>query len=149
TTEYETYTYDGEGNRLSKTESRAVKSVNETTGEITTTWEETGRTCYVMDTSGGYAQVIAELDENKEVKVIYTRGDGIISREEKSENGESRFRFYLSDGHGDVRQLTDETGEYYDEGTGLLLRSYVYIMYFYKSTVIISLSYGLNSDIRN
>ena len=144
----ETYTYDGEGNRLSKTESRAVKSVNETTGEITTTWEETGRTYYVMDTSGGYAQVIAELDENKDVKVIYTRGDGIISREEKSENGESRFRFCLSDGHGDVRQLTDETGavtdsyrynsygeleeaegntenpylytgEYYDEGTGL------------------------------
>ena len=144
----ETYTYDGEGNRLSKTESKAVKSVNETTGEITTTWEETGRTYYVMDTSGGYAQVIAELDENKDVKVLYTRGDGIVSREEKSENGESRFRFYLSDGHGDVRQLTDETGavtdsyrynsygeleeaegntensylytgEYYDEGTGL------------------------------
>ena len=83
-----------------------------------------------------------ELDADKNVKVAYTRGDGLISR---TENEESQY--YVADGHGDIRFLTDEegsvtdtytytsygeltektgntdnpylyTGEYYDENTG-------------------------------
>jgi len=83
-----------------------------------------------------------ELDADKNVKVSYTRGDGLISR---TENETSQY--YIADGHGDIRFLTDEkgsvtdtytytsygeltektgntdnpylyTGEYYDENTG-------------------------------
>ena len=65
---------------------------------MTTTWEEIDETYYVMDTSGSYSQVIAELDKDKEVKVLYNKGDGIISREEVGEDGTTSINFYLSDG---------------------------------------------------
>uniref|UniRef100_UPI0040575B53 RHS repeat domain-containing protein n=1 Tax=Acetatifactor sp. TaxID=1872090 RepID=UPI0040575B53 len=174
----ESYTYDAEGNRLKKTVTKkryvvteeesaqegtnaetgvsanADEEVNTVTAESSADREKTVETVsetttyYVMDNTTGYAQVLMELDENKEAKVLYTRGDGLISRQELKADGKTRTSLYHSDGHGDVRQLTDAngnvtdayrynsfgelkestgntenpylyTGEYYDEGTGL------------------------------
>ena len=124
----ETYTYDGEGNRLTK---------EETAGTISR------KTCYVTDNRTGCTQTVLELDEDKKVQAVYERGDTLLTV--RTEEG---TKTYITDGHGDVRYLTDEDGhvtdsyrytaygelaeksgntknpylycgEYYDEGTGL------------------------------
>ena len=124
----ETYTYDGEGNRLTKEETAG------TTGR---------KTCYVTDNRTGYTQTVLELDEEKKIQAAYERGDALLTV--RTEEG---TKTYITDGHGDVRYLTDEDGhvtdsyrytaygelaeksgntknpylycgEYYDEGTGL------------------------------
>ena len=57
------------------------------------------------DISSGLTQVLAELDSNGNEKCYYTRGTEIISQDR---NG--AISYYLTDGHGSVRQLTDSTG---------------------------------------
>ena len=90
----EVYTYDGEGNRLSKETKKAG---------------EDKKVYYVMDNLTGYSRTVLELDEEKQIKTVYTRGDGLLSIRTGSET-----RTYISDGHGDVRYLTDEEGKITD-----------------------------------
>ena len=82
----EEYEYDYAGNRTVK------KSEND-------------YTYYLNDVSSGLTQVLAELDSNGNEKCYYTRGAEIISQDR---NG--AISYYLTDGHGSVRQLTDSTG---------------------------------------
>jgi len=84
----ETYNYDALGNRIAKT-TDGVK------------------TEYVIDYSTGYAQVLrATTDAGT---VFYTRGFELISRKDAT-----RELWYLTDGGGSVRFLTDSTGSVTD-----------------------------------
>ena len=82
----EEYEYDYAGNRTVK------KSEND-------------YTYYLNDVSSSLTQVLAELDSNGNEKCYYIRGTEIISQER---NG--TISYYLTDGHGSVRQLADSTG---------------------------------------
>ncbi len=83
----ESYTYDYAGNRLSKT-------VN-----------ESSTTYYVNDTSGSLTQVVAETDQNGKETAFYTRSDELLSMER---NGS--VWYYIYDGHGNTRLLTNAAG---------------------------------------
>ena len=83
----ESYTYDYAGNRLSKT-------VN-----------ESDTVCYVNDTSGSLTQVVAETDQNGKETAFYTRSDELLSMER---NGS--VWYYIYDGHGNTRLLTNAVG---------------------------------------
>ena len=84
----ETYNYDALGNRIAKT-TDGVK------------------TEYVIDYSTGYAQVLrATTDADT---IFYTRGFELISRKDAT-----RELWYLTDGGGSVRFLTDSTGSVTD-----------------------------------
>lgn len=109
----EEYEYDYAGNRTVK------KSEND-------------YTYYLNDVSGILTQVLAELDSNGNEKCCYTRGIEIISQERSG-----NISYYLTDGHGSVRQLTDSTGAVTDtyvydawgnliESTGTTENSYLY-----------------------
>ncbi|MBO5087386.1 MAG: RHS repeat-associated core domain-containing protein, partial [Lachnospiraceae bacterium] len=87
----ESYTYDYAGNRTSKT-------IN----EIDTTY-------YVNDTSGSLTMVVAETDKAGKEIAYYTRGDELLSMENGNE-----IWYYLYDGHGSVRTLTNEAGRVTD-----------------------------------
>lgn len=87
----ESYTYDYAGNCTSKT-------IN-----------ETDTTYYVNDTSGSLTMVVAETDETGKETASYTRGDELLSMERDGE-----VWYYLYDGHGRVRTLTDEVGRVTD-----------------------------------
>ena len=87
-----TITYDGDGNRSSKT-------VNGVT------------TKYLIDTNSltGYAQVVEELDGNNNVGRVYTFGDHLIGQSQLI-NGTWVRSFYGYDGLGSVRFLMDNQG---------------------------------------
>ena len=87
----ESYTYDYAGNRTSKT-------VN-----------ETDTIYYVTDVSGDLPQVVAETDEAGNNTTFYTRGEDLISMEKGDE-----ICYYLYDGHGNVRILTNAGGRITD-----------------------------------
>ncbi|MBO5088229.1 MAG: hypothetical protein J6C01_06100, partial [Lachnospiraceae bacterium] len=87
----ESYTYDYAGNRTSKT-------IN-----------ETDTTYYINDTSSSLTMVVAEIDKDGKETASYTRGDELLSMER---NGE--VWYYLYDGHGSVRTLTNEAGRVTD-----------------------------------
>ncbi|MDR0380502.1 MAG: S-layer homology domain-containing protein [Oscillospiraceae bacterium] len=80
----ESYRYDPFGNRIEKT-----------TAGVTTR--------YVVDINGALAQVIAEI--NPAGTRYYTRGLALINM-----SAEDEIRYFLYDGHGDVRLLTDRNG---------------------------------------
>ena len=82
----EEYEYDYAGNRTVK------KSEND-------------YTYYLNDVSSGLMQVLAELDVDGNEKCYYTRGTEIISQERNR-----AISYYLTDGHGSVRQLANSTG---------------------------------------
>lgn len=84
-TDTESYTYDCEGNRLTKT----------TNGKLTK---------YIVD-SNGLSQVLAELDSNDKVIAEYTHGIEIVSQTRNNIT-----HYYLFDGNGNVRMLTDSEG---------------------------------------
>nr|MCR5235239.1 cellulose binding domain-containing protein [Lachnospiraceae bacterium] len=97
----ESYTYDAAGDRLTKE-----------TPE--------GKTIYVTDDYTGYSQVLLELDADKQIRRAYTRGGDLISA--TGIRGSTREIYnYISDGHGDVRYLTD--------GEGHIKDSYSYTAY--------------------
>lgn len=109
----EEYRYDYAGNRTAKI----------TEGETTN---------YVVDTNSALAQVLYETDGTGSLKTYYTRGSELISLQREHEE-----RYYLYDGHGNVRRLTDEDGavtDTYDydafgnltEHTGETENSYLY-----------------------
>ncbi len=85
-TAVESYKYDCAGNRIEKT-----------TNGVTTR--------YLVDTNTEYAQVIAELDASGSLKAFYTRGTELISR-----TAGTTALYYVYDGHGDTRMLTDKDG---------------------------------------
>ncbi len=109
----EEYEYDYAGNRTAKiTEGETIR--------------------YIVDTNGVLSQVLYELDGNGSLKTYYTRGTELISLERTGE-----LRYYLFDGHGNVRVLTDENGSVTDtydydafgnltERTGETENSYLY-----------------------
>ncbi len=87
----ESYTYDYAGNRLSKT-------VN-----------ESSTTYYVNDTSTSLTQVVAETDKDGKETASYTRGDELLSMERGG-----KIWYYIYDGHGSTRLLTNEAGRITD-----------------------------------
>ena len=89
----ESYTYDYAGNRTSKT-------IN-----------ESDITYYVNDTSGSLSMVVAETDKAGKEQASFTRGDNaeLLSME----RGQDKW-YYLSDGHGSVRILTNIAGRITD-----------------------------------
>ena len=84
----ETYNYDALGNRIAKT-TDGVK------------------TEYLIDYSTGYAQVLRATTAAD--TIFYTRGFELISRKDAT-----RELWYLTDGGGSVRCLTDSTGSVTD-----------------------------------
>ena len=100
----EEYKYDYAGNRTAK--------ISE--GEYTK---------YLLDVNGSLTYVLAELDYNGKEKCYYTRADELISQER---NG--KISYYVYDGHGSVRALTDDDGDVTDryvfDAFGNLISSY-------------------------
>jgi RHS repeat-associated protein len=92
------FSYDGDGNRVSKT-----------AGGVTTR--------YLVDTQNptGRAQVVEEIVGGG-VRRQYTFGHGLISQRQLI-GGERRVSFYGHDGHGSVRFLTDAGGSVTDTYT--------------------------------
>ena len=82
------YTYDAEGVRRSKTNNVAKNT-----------------TLYVTDTNCDYSTTLAETDTNGKLNRGYISAGEIISM-----NFSNQSIYYICDGHGDVRILTDENG---------------------------------------
>ncbi|MDD6072554.1 MAG: hypothetical protein PUC12_17350, partial [Clostridiales bacterium] len=87
----ETYTYDAEGVRRSKTNSG-------------------GAVYFVSDTTGSLSQTLAETDADGNLAAAYTRADTLISQTRGDKTS-----YYLYDGHGDVRALINEEGRISDK----------------------------------
>ena len=86
----ESYTYDYEGNRTSKT-------THKSNGEFE-------YTKYLNDNSS-LTNVLVEIDENGTVKCVYTIGADLISQER-----DGKVSVYLYDGHGSFVGLANESG---------------------------------------
>jgi RHS repeat-associated protein len=125
------YQYDANGNTLSRqegqelvryrydAENRLIEASTEDNGQISSTvsygYDSNGNRMqrtqngqmvrYVVDSNQALPQVVAELDENGEVKVNYLYGNDLISQD----RDEGRF-YYHSDGLGSTRVLTDSSG---------------------------------------
>ena len=103
----ESYTYDYEGNRTSK-------STHKSNGEFE-------YTKYLNDNSN-LTNVLAEIDENGTAKCTYTIGADLISQER-----DGNVSVYLYDGHGSVVGLANESGVVTDtysyDAFGNLLKS--------------------------
>ncbi|MBQ7794656.1 MAG: hypothetical protein IJ366_09110, partial [Clostridia bacterium] len=104
----ETYTYDYQGNRTSKTTRRSDGN--------------TEFVKYLNDTNSDLTNVLCELDENGTVKCNYTLGADLISQER-----DGKVSVYLYDGHGSVVGLANENGivtdTYSYDAFGNLLKS--------------------------
>ena len=96
------YTYDPDGNRISKTDNIAGTN-----------------TKYLVDTQNptGYAQVVEELDATNAVQVVYTYGLDLISQNRHRIAGLWDKSYYGYDGTGSVRYLMDGTGTVTDTYT--------------------------------
>ena len=95
-----TYDYDNDGNKV-----RTETSVSVNGGAATTT-----ATDYVVDEQNpsGYAQVLEQRDGTTHaVQMTYILGDDIIGQVPSSTSG---ALFFLYDGHGSVRLLTNMQG---------------------------------------
>ena len=103
----ESYTYDYQGNRTSKTTHRSD-----------------GVTEYVkyLNDNSSLTNVLAEIDENGTAKCVYTIGADLVSQER-----DGKVSVYLYDGHGSVVGLANESGKVTDtyayDAFGNLLKS--------------------------
>ena len=103
----ESYTYDYQGNRTSKT-----------------TYKSNGEFEYVkyLNDNSSLTNVLAEIDENGTAKCVYTIGADLVSQER---NG--KVSVYIYDGHGSVVGLANENGAVTDtysyDAFGNLLKS--------------------------
>ena len=86
----EEYEYDYAGNR----------TVKKSEGDYTR---------YLNDISGSLTHVLVELNADGTVKCYYTLGTEIVSQERNE-----KVSYYLTDGHGSVRQLADTNGKVTD-----------------------------------
>ena len=140
-----TYTYDDNGNLILKTEeyqtttytfdkqNRLIRATSQGGQEVTVEeyeYDYAGNrtakitegevTRYVVDTNGVLSQVLYELDGEGNLKTFYTRGAELVTLERETE-----IRYYLYDGHGSVRGLTDEncqvTDTYFYDAFGNLI----------------------------
>ncbi len=84
------FSYDGDGNRVSQAEDGSAIE-------------------YIVDRTGGLAQVVAEVTLDNTIEVFYVRGDDLISQWRKS-NGSESVSYYGCDGHGSTVILTDSGG---------------------------------------
>jgi RHS repeat-associated protein len=84
------YDYDARGTRQSKT----VNGLN---------------TDYLVDQNRPYAQVLSELDETGTANTVYTYGDDLVSQTRNSQS-----HYYLYDGLGSTRGLSDQLGNVTD-----------------------------------
>lgn len=108
--------YDGNGDRIRKT-------VTPFGGPGEITW-------FLVDRNNltGYAQVVEEIAQGGQVEVIYSYGLDLISQDRYDADTDSWTQsFYLYDGLGSARALTDDAGTVTDEYTydawGVLLES--------------------------
>ena len=90
----ESYSYDAEGVRRSKTASEG---------------EEKKEILFISDTSGELSRTLAETDEEGELLASYGWGDTLLSQ-----TREGKTSTYLYDGQGNVRGLLDEKGNLTD-----------------------------------
>ena len=90
----ETYTYDAEGVRRSKTTSQG---------------KEEKETLFISDTSGELSRTLAESDGKGELLATYGWGNTLVSQ-----TREGKTSTYLYDGQGNVRGLLDEKGSLTD-----------------------------------
>ena len=103
----ESYTYDYQGNRTSKT-----------------THKSNGEFEYVkyLNDNSSLTNVLAEIDENGTAKCVYTIGADLVSQER-----DGNVSVYLYDGHGSVVGLANESGVVTDtyayDAFGNLLKS--------------------------
>lgn len=127
----ETYTYDDNGNTLSKTlggetSTFSYDSKNQLNqaelieGGVTTQaqyrydidgirmqkTEDGNSTDYLVDHNRDYAQVVREVDQSTSQSLDYLYGDDLIHQSQNSANE----KYYLYDGLGSTRALTDTTG---------------------------------------
>ncbi len=84
------YKYDSDNNRVSSTSGSVVKN-------------------YLVDKSLPYGQVVAEYDTNSSLKCGYVYG---LERISQSRN--DTVHYYVSDGQGSIRNLTDTAGNVTD-----------------------------------
>ena len=135
-----TYAYDANGNTLTETESGVVTTYTyDARNRMVSAQKQSGLTEYGYDVNGiresqtsngsttrylidhnqPYAQVLAETNNNATTKQ-YTYGDDLLSQ-----NHSGQQHFFLYDGLGSTRTLTDYAGnisdEYYYEAFGELL----------------------------
>ncbi len=90
----ETYSYDAEGVRRSRTTSQG---------------KEEKETLFISDTSGELSRTLAESDGKGELLATYGWGDTLLSQ-----TREGKTSTYLYDGQGNVRGLLDEKGSLTD-----------------------------------
>ncbi len=121
-----TYAYDDNGNTLNRDDGATTttyaydfenRMTSQTVGLDTTTYaydvdnirqsqvDATGTTQYVVDPNRPFAQVLEELDVASAVIVSYVYGDDLLSQERGGVE-----HFYLYDGLGSTRSLTDNLG---------------------------------------
>jgi len=91
------YKYDGDNNRVQKVINFGASAVT---------------TRYLVDGNNltGYAQVVEELDGTITVQRVYTYGHDLISQDVLMASSTWSPSYYLYDGQGSVRALTDGTG---------------------------------------
>jgi RHS repeat-associated protein len=101
------YLYDADGNRVSKTVGITNNSGIYITDPVTTQ--------YLIDDDNptGYPQVVEEIENGKAVRQYTYDTHGIISQRQLI-NSQWVNSFYIKDGHGSIRMLTDANGNITD-----------------------------------
>lgn len=105
----QTFVYDFE-NRIRSADNGAVRITYDGDGNLAARTVGGVTTRYLVDDLNptGYSQVVEEI-VNGQVQRQYTYGPMILSQRLRLAEGWAA-RFYSADGHGSVRQLTDEAG---------------------------------------
>jgi RHS repeat-associated protein len=100
--------YDGFGDRIKKTIRPYSSAISHST------WYQVDR-----NNLTGYAQVVEEIGQGDELQVIYSYGLDLISQDRRDGDGSGNFTqsFYLYDGLGSIRALTNSTGTVTDTYT--------------------------------
>jgi len=101
-----TYTYDAKNKLIQVDRDGDIATYSYNIDGVRTAQMTDGtETQYVVDTNRSYAQVITEMDAANAIQVEYTYGDDLISQERAGTDF-----YYLYDGLGSTRSLTNSTG---------------------------------------